>query len=288
MGPCAKNDPTSIDIVKITGTRQDGAVRGKAALTLRQTFISCSKGISDAILRFSEMLKDRPAGSGSESAGAKTAKRQSTHVELVNHDASSSSLASGPPTGRRAQELRDDPRKRMDSPPMPSAAELDMMMSSSDEEEAAPAPPPAKPMTRTSSLSSPAGSSPAVRAAARRASLREEGTSSFRNDPKMSPYLRMLKMHMPDVALRHKMASSGVSEAEIVAFLSDKPLASSKASVTAVAEFDFEGDPDDAEQLPIKAGERVTVLEKFDDGWWSVKNAGGKTGIVPADFMKAP
>ena len=42
MGPCSRNDPSSIDIVQITGHRADGAIRGKAALTLRQTYVSLS------------------------------------------------------------------------------------------------------------------------------------------------------------------------------------------------------------------------------------------------------
>ena len=116
----------------------------------------------------------------------------------------------------------------------------------------------------------------------------------------------MLQMHMPEMALRHKMKGADFTDSEIDAFLNDTPVGGgnntnkrlskprlqtprrkSKESVpTAVAEFDFAGEADDPEQLPVKAGDKVTILEKFDDGWWNVKDASGRTGIVPADFMK--
>jgi len=128
-------------------------------------------------------------------------------------------------------------------------------------------------------------------------------SGSFRDDPRCAPYLRMLQMHMPEMALKHKMKSGGFADSEIQAFLNNTSLGGGSSSTKntrpppsrssrqsklpmAVAEFDFAGEADDPEQLPVKAGERVTILEKFDDGWWNVKNGSGRQGIVPADFMK--
>lgn len=35
-------------------------------------------------------------------------------------------------------------------------------------------------------------------------------------------------------------------------------------------------------QLPMKKGEKLRVVEDADPGWWTCENAGGKEGIVPA------
>ena len=168
----------------------------------------------------------------------------------------------------------------MSAPPTPSAEDLALMGDMSDDE--SPPVPSPKPGNSSGSF------------------------NSFRDDSRCAPYLRMLQMHMPEMALRHKMKGGGFTDSEIDAFLNDTavggdsatnkrlskprlktPRRKSKESVpTAVAEFDFAGEADDPEQLPVKAGDRVTILEKFDDGWWNVKNGSGRTGIVPADFMK--
>lgn len=293
MDPCAKDDPTSIDIVKITGVRQDGAVRGKAVLTIRQTMVPTSRVIAEAILRFSKMLTERPS---TLSSGDAMKRREET---IVNYDSKSSSEGVPPPPpekSSRTSALKREAfaRNRTDSPPMPSADALAMMSDSDDDDEPAPLPP-----------KKPAHvNSPVVKSAARRASIRREsGTSasmSVRDDPKMAPYAKMLRMHMPEVALRHKMRAEGISEAKIDAFLNGGAgseggggAAVGTATISALnhevaeCEFDFEGDPADDEQLPVKAGERVIVLEKFDDGWWNVENQNGRKGIVPADFMKS-
>ena len=163
-------------------------------------------------------------------------------------------------------------------PPTPSADDLAAMADFSDDD------------------------SPPVPSPARVAS---SSSTSFREDSRCAPYLRMLQMHMPEMALRHKMKGGGFTDSEIEAFLNDTslggggggnkrlskprlqtPRRKSKDVPSAVAEFDFAGEADDPEQLPVKAGDRVTILEKFDDGWWNVKNSSGRTGIVPADFMK--
>ena len=53
---------------------------------------------------------------------------------------------------------------------------------------------------------------------------------------------------------------------------------------TAKALFDY--DPQLAEELRVKEGELVNVLEKFDDGWWKVENADGGAGVVPASYLE--
>ena len=55
------------------------------------------------------------------------------------------------------------------------------------------------------------------------------------------------------------------------------------AAVVVTAMFDFAGT--DADELPLKQGDKVTVLEKDSSGWWR-GSANGKTGIFPANYVE--
>jgi hypothetical protein len=64
------------------------------------------------------------------------------------------------------------------------------------------------------------------------------------------------------------------------------PKAASAASVqvTATALYDFDAQGDD--ELPIAEGEILTVIDKSNDDWWTVKNSRGKQGVVPAQYVE--
>jgi hypothetical protein len=52
--------------------------------------------------------------------------------------------------------------------------------------------------------------------------------------------------------------------------------------VTAV--YDFDTDRED--ELSVKAGEQLIVLEKDGDDWWTCRNAEGAEGLVPAPYLE--
>lgn len=52
---------------------------------------------------------------------------------------------------------------------------------------------------------------------------------------------------------------------------------------SAVALYDFNADQSD--ELTIKEGEHLLVLEK-DDEWWKCRNAEGVEGVVPASYVE--
>ena len=50
---------------------------------------------------------------------------------------------------------------------------------------------------------------------------------------------------------------------------------------TAVADYDGS----DPGCVQLREGERVTVLEECDDGWWRVQRTSGEEGWAPATFL---
>lgn len=50
------------------------------------------------------------------------------------------------------------------------------------------------------------------------------------------------------------------------------------------AKYDFEGK--DAEDLPFKKGEILTVITKDEDQWWTAKNSLGQTGSIPVPYVQ--
>ena len=49
------------------------------------------------------------------------------------------------------------------------------------------------------------------------------------------------------------------------------------------ASFDF--DPQYPEELQLRKGEIITVLEKKDENWWRGENAHGQQGLFPATYV---
>ena len=47
----------------------------------------------------------------------------------------------------------------------------------------------------------------------------------------------------------------------------------------------FEYSPTTPQELELKVGMVVKVVEKFEDGWWNAE-ANGKTGLVPGNYME--
>lgn len=54
---------------------------------------------------------------------------------------------------------------------------------------------------------------------------------------------------------------------------------------TADALYDFDADGDD--ELSVKEGEHLVVLEKDGDEWWKCRNSAGHEGVVPASYLEA-
>ena len=52
---------------------------------------------------------------------------------------------------------------------------------------------------------------------------------------------------------------------------------------TAVALYDFTGDAGD--ELSIKEGEPLLVLDRTNDDWWKCRNHAGREGVVPAQYV---
>ena len=48
----------------------------------------------------------------------------------------------------------------------------------------------------------------------------------------------------------------------------------------------FDNEPDDADELAFKVGDRITVLKKDNSGWWT-GSVNGKTGMFPSNYTKA-
>jgi len=48
--------------------------------------------------------------------------------------------------------------------------------------------------------------------------------------------------------------------------------------------YDFEADGDD--ELSVKEGEKLVVLEKDSDEWWKCRNSNGLEGVVPASYLE--
>jgi actin cytoskeleton-regulatory complex protein SLA1 len=55
-------------------------------------------------------------------------------------------------------------------------------------------------------------------------------------------------------------------------------------SQAAIALYDFDADGDD--ELSVKAGEELVILERDGDEWWKCRNAHGGEGVVPASYLE--
>ena len=52
----------------------------------------------------------------------------------------------------------------------------------------------------------------------------------------------------------------------------------------AAALYDFNADGED--ELTVKEGENLTVLERDGEEWWKCRNAKGLEGVVPASYLE--
>jgi hypothetical protein len=59
-----------------------------------------------------------------------------------------------------------------------------------------------------------------------------------------------------------------------------------------IAEFDFDADSTDENQLSMTEGDKLIVVERADHAgnpdWWLVSNAKGQSGYVPGNYLKEP
>ena len=53
-------------------------------------------------------------------------------------------------------------------------------------------------------------------------------------------------------------------------------------SATVLYEFEAQGD----DELTVRENEVVTVVDKENDEWWTVRNASGAEGVVPAQYVQ--
>ena len=75
--------------------------------------------------------------------------------------------------------------------------------------------------------------------------------------------------------------SPGAAEPKTVRWATDSS-AQEGESATVLYDFDAQGD----DELTVHENETVTVVDKENDEWWSVRNAAGKEGVVPAQYVQ--
>ncbi|CAH0599034.1 unnamed protein product [Chrysodeixis includens] len=51
-----------------------------------------------------------------------------------------------------------------------------------------------------------------------------------------------------------------------------------------IAKFDFSGN--DADDLPFRRGERLMVINRDEEQWWTARNALGRTGSIPVPYVQ--
>lgn len=51
-----------------------------------------------------------------------------------------------------------------------------------------------------------------------------------------------------------------------------------------VAKFDFHGN--DADDLPFRRGERLMVINRDEEQWWTARNNAGRTGSIPVPYVQ--
>ena len=62
------------------------------------------------------------------------------------------------------------------------------------------------------------------------------------------------------------------------------PTGPARGTTTATALYDFDAQGED--ELSVQEHELVTIIDKSDDEWWSVRNASGQEGVVPAQYVQ--
>jgi len=75
--------------------------------------------------------------------------------------------------------------------------------------------------------------------------------------------------------------SPASAEPKTVRWAADSSAAGGE-SATVLYDFDAQGD----DELTVHENETVTVVDKENDEWWSVRNAAGKEGVVPAQYVQ--
>merc|ERR1719201_1586065 len=95
------------------------------------------------------------------------------------------------------------------------------------------------------------------------------GTVHAEADPFADPFVEPADTSEASRGIRGISADSVPDSADIVPVL-----------------YDFEADPSDSEQISVKAGERLVLVLKQDDGWAQVTKMGDNTiCIVPANYI---
>jgi hypothetical protein len=72
------------------------------------------------------------------------------------------------------------------------------------------------------------------------------------------------------------------AEPKSVRWAASAPAASSGTPASVLYDFDAQGE----DELSVKEGEEVTVTDRENDEWWTVRNASGREGVVPAQYVQ--
>jgi hypothetical protein len=90
----------------------------------------------------------------------------------------------------------------------------------------------------------------------------------------------------PVVIPRREPSEEGEAEPEVGehAEEDDYHVSADGKGALVIALYDF--DADDADELSVKEGEQLTVLEKEADDWWKCRNTRGAEGVVPASYLE--
>ena len=63
-----------------------------------------------------------------------------------------------------------------------------------------------------------------------------------------------------------------------------KPAPSSSSKIWVEATYDY--DANDGDELSFKEGDRLEVIDKEGEDWWTAKNSSGSTGLIPSNYVK--
>lgn len=78
--------------------------------------------------------------------------------------------------------------------------------------------------------------------------------------------------------------SPAAAESKTVRWAADSSASGANGGETATVLYDFDAQGDD--ELTVQENETVTVIDKENDEWWSVRNAAGQEGVVPAQYVQ--
>lgn len=83
----------------------------------------------------------------------------------------------------------------------------------------------------------------------------------------------------PEIIPPREPSEDGEAEEEDIGLISDE-----QGGELAAALYDFEGTGPD--ELSVREGEQLYIIEKEGEEWWKCRNAHGSEGVVPASYLE--